>query len=100
MTGGDQRRPTADTPVASQAVAGNDGAAQPAGPFKRRLAAGTWVGSSIYLLFLLFLVSFVVGAARHHEWNTVSGEVLVLLLFLVVPTGGMKWLHRARKSRK
>ena len=67
---------------------------------RRRKAAGTWVGSLIFALALLLLIFFDAQAVYQHQWVNVIGITVFTLLFLIVPTGGAKWLRRALRDRK
>jgi hypothetical protein len=67
---------------------------------RRRKAAGTWVGSLIFSLFLLFLLVFDAQAVYQHQWANVSGITVFILLFLIIPTGGAKWVRRMLRDRK
>jgi hypothetical protein len=65
-----------------------------------RKAAGIWVGSLIFALFLLFLIIFDAQAVYQHQWANVAGITVFTLLFLTIPTGGAKRLRRALRERK
>ena len=67
---------------------------------RRRKAAGTWVASLIFALALLLLIFFDAQAVYQHQWANVTGITVFTLLFLIVPTGGAKWLRRALRDRK
>jgi membrane protein DedA with SNARE-associated domain len=67
---------------------------------RRRNAAGTWVGSLIFALFLLFLIVFDGQAVYQHQWDNFTGITVFILIFLIVPTGGARWLRRALRDRK
>lgn len=62
--------------------------------------AGAWVGYLIFALVLAFLI--VVGAqfADEREWANVTGITMFTLAFLIVPTGGARWLRRSWRARK
>jgi protein-S-isoprenylcysteine O-methyltransferase Ste14 len=67
---------------------------------RQRKTAGTWVGYLIFGLVLLFLIVFDAQFAYQHQWTDFAGATLFVLLFLIVPTGGVKWLRRALRGRK
>jgi len=67
---------------------------------RRRKAAGTWAGSLIFVLCLLFFLVFDAQAAYQHQWANVTGITVFAVLFLIVPTGGARWLRRVLKDRK
>lgn len=73
----------------------------PDSPEARRLkAAGTWVGYLIFALVLLFLIVLTAEYAYQHQWVDFTGATVFTLLFLIIPTGGVKWLRRALRDRK
>jgi protein-S-isoprenylcysteine O-methyltransferase Ste14 len=67
---------------------------------RRRKAAGAWAGSLIFALCLLFLIVFDAQAVYQHQWASVTGITVFILLFLFVPTGGARWLRRTLRDRK
>jgi len=80
-----------------------------AGPFEpppdspeaqRRKTAGKWVGYLIFALCLLLLIAFAARYAYQHQWADFAGVTVFTLLFLIVPTGGARWLRRALRDRK
>jgi hypothetical protein len=71
-----------------------------AGPFRRWLAGGTWVGSLICVPFLVFFIFFGVRAAQLHRWASFAGFLVVAVLFLIIPAGGLRRLGRRLKGRK
>jgi len=81
-------------------VAGGDEAAQSRGPFRRQLAAGTWVGSLVCVPFLLALIYLAVRAGQHHGWGMLAGYIGIVLVFLSIPAGGMKRLGQVVRRRK
>lgn len=50
--------------------------------------------------FFLALIFLAVEAAQHRAWGRLAGFVLIAVIFLAVPAGGMKWLTGAVTSRK
>jgi len=66
--------------------------------------AGAWVGYLIFALILLFQIVIDAQAAIHREWANFTGITIFTLAFLVVPTGGLRWLLRqvahARTGRR
>ena len=66
---------------------------------ERRRTAATWVGYLIFTLVLLFLLAFAAQYAYHHQWADFTGATVFTLLFLTIPTGGVKWLRRALRNR-
>jgi hypothetical protein len=67
---------------------------------RRRAGAGTWVGYLMFALFLLFLIIFDAHAVYQREWANVAGITVFTLIYLIVPTGGARWLRRALRDRK
>jgi hypothetical protein len=84
MAGADQPMPTPGSADVSPSVAGSDGPAQP--PAHR-----SWVGSLLCVPFLAVLTLFAVQAAQLHQWGRLTGFICVLLIFLSVPAGELKW---------
>ena len=68
---------------------------EPRGRLRRRLAAGTWVGSLVCVPFAAVLIFIAVRAAQQHHWGKLAGFILVVLILLSVPAGGLKWLRGA-----
>jgi hypothetical protein len=100
MSGSDGPVPTPGEPEASSAATDNDGTAQPTGLPERQPTSRVRAGSVIYAIFLLFLIVFAVHAALQHRWSTVVGFILVILVFLAIPTGLNKRLRQAFKGRR
>jgi hypothetical protein len=90
--------PAPGSPETAKSVAGNDGAAQSVGSSRRRLTAGTWVGTLIYVLVLLFMIFFAVRVAQQHRWASLAGICLLILLVLSAPVAGSKWWRRVPKG--
>jgi hypothetical protein len=67
---------------------------------RRRKAAGTWAGSLIFAMCLLFLIVFDAQAVYQRQWANVTGITVFIVLFSIVPTGGAKWLRRTLRDRK
>ena len=61
---------------------------------------GAWVGYLIFGLMLLFLIVLDTHFAYGREWQSFTGTTVFTLAFLVVPTGGVRWLRRSRQARK
>lgn len=59
-----------------------------------------WAGSLIFALFLLFLILFDAQAAYQHQWANVTGISVFTLIYLIIPTGGARWLRRPLRDRK
>jgi hypothetical protein len=66
----------------------------------RQRTAGTWVGYLIFALVLLFLIVVAAVYAYQHQWADFTSAIVVTLLFLIVPSGGARWLRRVRRDRK
>ncbi len=64
-----------------------------------RLAA-IRVGTAFTVLFLLVLLAFAVVAGQHHQWARVAGFVLLVLVVLAIPAGGIKWLGHLLRGGK
>lgn len=62
--------------------------------------AGSWAGYLIFALFLLLLIVFDAQAAYQHQWVRFTGTTAFMLAFVIVPTGGAKWLRRSLRHRK
>jgi hypothetical protein len=54
----------------------------------------------VFGLFVLVLIFFDARAAYNHEWPNVAGVTVFMLLFVTVPTGGVKLLRRSLRARK
>jgi len=54
----------------------------------------------IFALALLLLIFFDAQAVYQRQWANVTGITIFTMLFLIVPTGGAKWLRRALRDRK
>lgn len=67
---------------------------------RRRKAYGAWAGYLVFALSLLFLIVFDAQAVYQHQWANVAGITVFTLLFVIVPTGGAKWLRRVLGDRK
>jgi len=67
---------------------------------RQRKAAGAWVGSLIFALFLLFLVVFDAQAVYQQVWPNVAGITVFTVLLLIVPTGVARRLRRVLSDRK
>jgi len=67
----------------------------------QHLSAGAWVGYLIFALILLFEIVIDAQAAFDGEWANFIGITVFTLAFLVVPTGGLRWLlRRAAQARR
>lgn len=53
----------------------------------------------IFALALLFLILFGAQAVYQRQWVNVTGITVFTVLFLIVPTGGAKWLRRVLRDR-
>jgi hypothetical protein len=62
--------------------------------------AGVWVGYLIFALILLCLIILDAQFAYGREWQSFTGTTVFTLAFLIVPTGGVRWLRRSRQGRK
>jgi len=62
--------------------------------------AGAWVGYLIFALILLCLIIVDAQFAYGREWQSFTGTTVFTLAFLIVPTGGVRWLRRSRQGRK
>jgi len=67
---------------------------------RRQKGGGAWAGYLIFSLILLWLIVVAAQAAYLREWPNFAGATLFTLAFLVVPTGGLKWLRRLVQARK
>jgi protein-S-isoprenylcysteine O-methyltransferase Ste14 len=67
---------------------------------RRRRTAGIWVGYLIFALVLLFLIVLTVQYAYQHQWADFTWAIVFTLLFLIIPTGGARWLRRALRDRQ
>ena len=63
-------------------------------------ATGVWVGYLIFALMLLLLIALDAQAAYQDQWARFTSYVVFTLVFLVVPTGGVKWIRRRVSARK
>jgi hypothetical protein len=54
----------------------------------------------IFALILLFLIVFDAQAVYQHQWANFTGITVFTLIFLIVPTGGARWLRRVLRDRK
>ena len=61
---------------------------------------GAWVGYLIFGLMLLFLIVLDTHFAYGREWQSFTGTTVFTLAFLIVPTGGVRWLRRSWRARK
>jgi protein-S-isoprenylcysteine O-methyltransferase Ste14 len=68
-------------------------------PGTRQKVTGAWAGYLIFALCLLILIFFDAQAAYNHSWVQFTGITVVTLAFVVVPTGGVKWLRRSLRGR-
>ena len=53
----------------------------------------------LYALALLLWVALAANAVYQQEWVNFAGYTCIAVLFLVVPTGGMRRLSRMLKGR-
>lgn len=67
---------------------------------RRQQPTGAWAGYLIFALCLLVLIAFDVRDADDHSWAQFTGVTVFTLAFVIVPTGGVKWLRRSLRSRK
>ena len=61
---------------------------------------GAWAGYLIFALILLFLIVIDAQFAYEREWRSFTGAAVFTLAFLIIPTGGLKWLRRSAQARK
>jgi hypothetical protein len=61
--------------------------------------AGAWAGYLIFALILVYLIVIDAQAGYEREWANVTGITAFTLAFVIVPTGGLRWL-RAARARK
>jgi hypothetical protein len=64
-----------------------------------RKPAGAWAGYLIFALILLYLIVIDAQAGYEGEWANVTGITVFTLAFVIVPTGGLRWV-RAVRARK
>ena|SRR5215469_14367910 len=83
MTGTGRPPSESDTPVAT-----------------KQKVAGAWVGYLIFGLILLYLIVLDAQFAYGREWQRFTGTTVFTLAFLIVPTGGVRWLRRSWQARK
>jgi hypothetical protein len=62
--------------------------------------SGAWAGYLIFTLCLLVLVAFAAEAGYDRQWPRLAGTIAVILAFLVVPTGGARWLRGEYRRRR
>jgi hypothetical protein len=62
--------------------------------------AGAWIGYLIFGLILLYLIVTDAQAAYESEWANVTGITVFALAFVIVPTGGLRWLRHRALARK
>jgi uncharacterized membrane protein len=67
---------------------------------RRRQASGTVISALVCAPFLLALIFLGVQAAQHHEWGRLAGFVLIAVIFVAVPAGGLTWLTGGRISNR
>jgi hypothetical protein len=67
---------------------------------RQRKAAGAWVGYLIFGLFLLFLIVLDAEYAYQRQWADIAGATVFILIYLIVPTRGAKWLRRVLRDMK
>jgi hypothetical protein len=79
---------------------GSQGTASDAPRARSPKAAGTWVGSLIFAVFLLFLIFYAAQAAYQDRWARFAGTAVSILALVVVSTGGVKRLRRGLRGRK
>jgi hypothetical protein len=65
-----------------------------------RKTAGTWVSYLIFALCLLVLIALAARYAYQRQWADFAGAAVFTMLFLILPTGGWKWLRRTLRGRK
>ena len=78
----------------------SSGLASETPPARQHKTAGSWAGYLIFALFLLLLIAIDAQAAYQHEWVRFTGTTAFMLAFVIVPTGGVKWLRRSLRHRK
>jgi hypothetical protein len=83
MTGTGRPRSESDAPEATQ-----------------QKITGAWVGYLIFALILLYLIVLDAQFAYGREWRSFTGTTVFTLAFLIVPTGGVRWLRRSWQARK
>jgi protein-S-isoprenylcysteine O-methyltransferase Ste14 len=66
----------------------------------RQKVTGAWVGYLIFALILLYLIVLDAQFAYGREWRSFTGTTAFTLAFLLVPTGGARWLRRSWRARK
>jgi len=71
------------------------GAEAPEAP--RPKVAGAWVGYLILALILLYLIFIDAQAVHERAWARVASISVVTVAFLVVPTGGLRWVRRSAR---
>jgi protein-S-isoprenylcysteine O-methyltransferase Ste14 len=69
-------------------------------PETRQKVTGAWAGYLIFALCLLVLIYFDTQAVYNHSWAQFTGITVATLAFVVVPTGGVKWLRLSLRGRK
>lgn len=79
--------------------AGLPGSGSDAPEATQHKTAGAWVGYLIFALILLFLIVIDAQAGYEREWASFTGITVFTLAFVIVPTGGLRWL-RASRARK
>jgi hypothetical protein len=79
---------------------GSPGAASDEPEARRQKPAGAWAGYLIFALCLMVLIVLDARAAYDHSWAHFTGITAVVLAFVIVPTGGVKWLRRSLRGRK
>ena len=79
---------------------GSSGAASDEPEVRRQKPTGAWAGYLIFALCLLVLIVLAAQAAYDHSWAHFTGITVVTLAFVIVPTGGVKWLRRSLRGRK
>lgn len=67
---------------------------------QRRKAAGAWIGSLIFALFLLSLIIFDAQAAYRHRWAHFAGITVFTLACVTIPAGRAKWLRRSLRGNE
>jgi protein-S-isoprenylcysteine O-methyltransferase Ste14 len=67
---------------------------------RRQKATGAWSGYLIFAMCLLVLGVFDAQAAYQHQWGRFAGTTVFALAFVIVPTGGVKWLRRSLRRPK